>query len=249
MKQLPILLFILILFTLAANAQDQVYPQFHVNGNFQVGIPLEDFRDQLDDIGFGGGGLFLVQAGNTPLSAGVELSIMGYAIETARYDVRVGGFFKDYELQTSSNIFLGHFVLRFQPATSFPVKPYFDGMVGFKNLFTSTTLTDRDIGETLESGTDESDWAFSYGGAVGLQFTLSQNSGIVLDLRCAYLPGSNASYLTRKKETGTNPDYNDPIDAFEEKTSPTLLLLPQIGITFKGLFSKENDEDFDYDYD
>lgn len=248
MKQLKISLFLLAL-TVVLHAQDRLYPQFHVNGNFQIGIPLEDFRDQLDDIGFGGGGLFLVQAGNTPLAAGVELSIMGYAIEKARYSVRVGGFLKDYELQTSSNIFLGHVVLRFQPATSFPIKPYFDGMLGFKNLFTSTTLTDRDIGETLESGTDKSDWAFSYGGAAGLQIILSQNSGIVLDLRCAYLPGSNASYLTRKKDTGSNPDYNDPIEAFEQKTSPTLLLLPQIGITFKGLFSKDNEEESDYDYD
>ncbi len=243
MKQLQILILLTTLTTTMTIAQDRVYPNFQLNGNFQMGIPMDDFRDNLDDPGFGGGALFLVHAGNSPLAAGLELSIMAYDSEQSRYNVRVGGFLKEYELQTSSNIFLGHAVVRFQPNVRFPVKPYFDGLFGFKNLFTSTTLTDLDLGSATDSGTDQSDWALSYGGAFGLQFSFSQNSGIVLDLRCAYLPGQNATYLVRREDPFGGFDYDDPIEAFEEKTSSTTLLLPQIGVTFKGFFNRLFDEE------
>ncbi len=213
------------------------YPDFMGNLNVQVGIPLEDFRNNLDRLGFGGGGYFLFNIANSPVFGGIELSLMGYDSESANYSVRVGGFVRDYELTTSSSIFLGHALIRIQPPVKGGIVPYVDGMIGFKNLFTSSTLTDEDLNETLESGTDESDWAFSYGGAVGLQINLSKRKTTWLDLRCAYLPGANASYLVRKKDPIGGFEYEDPLDAFEEKTSPTTLLLPQIGVTFKGLFS------------
>ncbi|MBK7870168.1 MAG: hypothetical protein IPJ74_05505 [Saprospiraceae bacterium] len=248
MKQLPIIALLM----LAGNfilAQERSYPSFQLNGNFQMGIPLDEFRDNLDDIGFGAGALFLVHLSDSPLAAGIELSLMGYASEKADYNVRVGGFLKEYELRTSSNIFLGHAVLRFQPKVNAFVQPYFDGMFGFKNLFTSSMLTDLDNSESTESNTDQTDWALSYGGAFGLQFRFSKTSDIVLDLRCAYLPGQNANYLVRKEDPFSGFEYDDPLDAFEEKTSATTLLLPQIGITFKGLFSRAYNEETPTDND
>lgn len=218
-------------------------PAFSVNGNFQAGIPLDAFRDQLDKTGLGGGVLLLGNLGKSPISAGLELSVMSYDSETAEYTVRVGGFFKDYELTTSSNIFLGHAVVRIQPFGTGLVTPYLDGMVGFKNLFTTSTLTDLDFGENTDTGIDESDWAFSYGGAFGLQIHFNRSHTWALDLRCAYLPGNNASYLVRSPDPIGGFDYDDPLEAFEKKNSPTYLLMPQIGVTFKFWNSNVADEE------
>lgn len=206
-------------------------PIFSFNGNFQVGVPLAAFRDNLDQTGFGGSMLLLANIAQSPISAGLEASILGFERETVNYDVNVGGFNKDYELSTSSNIFLGHAMVRIQAPGRRLINPYLDGMVGFKNLFTSTSLTDEDLGESVNSDTDESDWAFSYGAAAGVQINVSRADFISIDLRCAYLPGNNATYLVRRSDANTNS--GDPIEAFEKKNSPTTLLLPQIGITFK----------------
>lgn len=208
-------------------------PAFSFQLNFQGGIPLEEFRDNLDKIGLGGGVLGLANIAQSPISAGLEVSIMGYDSEAANYNLRVGGFLKEYELRTSSNIFLGHALVRIQAPGQRFINPYLDGMIGFKNLFTSTSLTDEDLGESVNSDIDESDWAFSYGGAVGLHINVARKHHIAIDLRCAYLPGNNATYLVRSPEPFGGYNYDDPIEAFEKKSSATLLLLPQIGVIFK----------------
>ena len=217
-------------------------PAFSVNGNFQVGIPLDAFRDNLDQVGFGAGFLFLANIAHSPVSLGADLSIMVYESQSSEYRVRVGGFTKDYELTTSSNIFLGHAVMRIQPVRQGFIAPYIDGMVGFKNLFTNSTLPDQDSNESVDSDVDQSDWALSYGGAIGLQIHFNKNHNLSLDLRCAYLPGNNATYLVRAPDPIGGFNYDDPLDAFEKKNSPTTLLLPQIGLTFKFWNTKTQEE-------
>lgn len=222
----------------------RTYPSIQFGGAFHLGVPMDDFRDNLDQVGIGAGGFVIVNVNDSPLSVGTDVSGLGFDSEELRYNANIGGFLKSYRLRTTSSAFLGHALVRFQPNVNFAVKPYVDGMVGFKNLFTRTTLTDEDLAETIDSGNDQRDWAFSYGGAVGVQIAFSRAANLVLDLRCAYLQGSNASYLVRRSDTGI--PLEDPIDAFEERTSPTTLLIPQIGITFRGLFEELFSED-DYD--
>ena len=203
-----------------------------INGNLQVGIPLDEFADNLDALGFGAGGLLAFRIKNSPIYAGIELSGMIYDSQTDRYSVNIGGFIEEYDLRTSNSIFLGHFLLRIMPDIDFPVKPYIDGMIGTKNLYTRTKLIDiNDVEPDEQSRIEEGDWAFSYGGAFGLQISISKKDNAFLDLRCAYLPGTNASYLVRR-EADETVSYEEPIDAFERKNSATLLLMPQIGVTF-----------------
>lgn len=220
-------------------------PIFSVNGNFQVGIPMDAFRDNLDATGFGGGILALANLSQSPISAGLELSIMGYDNESLETTVQVGGFTKDYKLTTSANIFLGHAVVRVQPFGTGFITPYVDGMIGFKNLFTNTTLTDQDSYESVGNGIDQSDWALSYGAAFGLQIHFSHTHQLALDLRCAYLPGNNASYLVRAPDPIGGFEYDDPIEAFEKKNSPTNLLMPQIGVTYKFWNNRASDDEID----
>jgi len=239
MRHLTFLL-ILLLATSIVSAQE-TEPEtesWHMllNGNFLLGFPQEGFKQNLDEVGVGGGGLMLFQLGKLPLYGGAEFSGMSYDTETRDFFVNVGGFQKEYELRTRASIFMMHGLLRFQPQINSPVRPYIDGMVGTKNLYTRTRLTEEDDNgdpedNNVESRIDEGDWAFSYGAALGLQINLSRSGGVFLDLRCAYLPGGNASYLVRKP--GDNINYEEPIDAFEKKSSVTTLLMPQIGFTFK----------------
>lgn len=215
-----------------------------LNGNLQVGIPMGLFQENLDRVGFGGGGILTVRIPNTPIYGGLELSGMIYGSETQDYLINIGGFIKSYELRTTNNFFLGHFLIRVAPEIDFPIKPYVDGLIGTKNLYTRTRLTDQDDNDddNTDSRIEQGDWAFSYGGAIGLQMDIFGNSGIVLDLRCAYLPGTNADYLVRR-DGDSNTVYDDPIEAFEKRNSPTTLLLPQIGITFQFASSPDEEEE------
>jgi len=229
--------FVFLIATTFATAQDtESKPwRMYLNGNFQLGIPQQDFKENLDRVGIGGGALLLFQLGKMPLYAGAEFSGMSYDRESIDYTVNIGGFLRDYELRTSNSIFMMHGVLRIQPDLNGPIQPYLDGMIGTKNLFTRTRLIEDDNDGDPDNNDEESrvetgDWAFSYGGALGIQIDISRSQGILLDLRCAFLPGANASYLVRKP--GDNVNYDEPIDAFEEKSSPTTLLMPQIGLTF-----------------
>ena len=205
----------------------------YIYGNLQFGIPIEEFRDNLENTGVGGGGLAVFKLGDSPLWLGAEASGMAYDSESQILTANIGGFFRDYELRTSSNIFLAHAVLRIQANWNRGVQPYVDGMIGLKSLFTRTKLIDLFLEEdnVLENNKDQGDVAFSYGIAAGLRLHLFNNSGIAINLRCAYLPGTSASYLVRRSDIG-DLVIEDPIDAFEEKTSPTSLLVPQIGISF-----------------
>jgi hypothetical protein len=208
-------------------------PFIQLNGNLQLGIPLESFKNNLPNPGFGFGGLVAIRLKDLPFYPGLDISGVSYDSESTFFSLWVDGFLTDVELETTSNILFLHGMLRIKPDVNFFVQPYFDGLIGYKVLYTRTKLVDllADEDRVLESETNQSDWAFSYGGAIGVQIDLSRRKNSYLDLRCAYLPGASAQYLVRREDTGQV--FDEPIEAFEEKSSPTAVLLPQIGVTFE----------------
>jgi len=229
MRHSIIILLVLIVSTFAYGQEEEERGRapFYINGNIQVGIPQNDFYDVLGKVGIGGGGaiMFRLQK-RMPLYAGIDISVISYDSESDFFFDNFG----EFELETRANIFLGHGLLRFEPEINFPIQPYVDGMIGFKNLYNRTKTIDT---ETREEDTLESngDWAFSYGGSVGLQIPLAADGAIMLDLRCAFLRGTVANLLVRREDL-TGVQVVDPIDVFEEKNSSTDVLLPQIGVTF-----------------
>lgn len=236
MKQCILLL--LLIASIYANGQEDMDSErapFYVSASFQVGIPQNDFYDVLNKVGIGGGGAFFFRIRkDMPFYAGLDLSVV-------TYDAESDFFFDDFgefELETRANIFLGHGVLRFEPELNIPIQFYLDGMFGFKNLYNRTKAIDTDTREedTLDSS---GDWAFSYGGAAGIQIPIGQDGAIMLDARCAFLRGTVANYLVRREDL-SGVQVVDPIDVFEEKTSSTDVLLPQIGLTFS--FGWNNNE-------
>jgi hypothetical protein len=245
MKRILIVVF-WVLTLVPLQAQDGTRTLF--GGGLQFGIPMDAFRENLTNTGVGGGFSLLFRWGQLPVYLGMDVGIMKYDGEAILQRINIAGFFKDYELRTKNNILTAHLALRLQPESTWPVQPYLEGMFGTKGLFTVTNLVDITINgtEIVDSNTDESDFAFSYGISGGFGFYVFGNDGIGIDLKCTYLPGGNASYLVRRNDL-TVGMISDPLDAFEKKNSPTTLLVPQIGITIK--LSRLNDEEApEYDY-
>lgn len=217
---------------MAQEAPDNQISAIWLNLNFSVGIPQQAFRDRFDATGFGFGGSVLVDLPSLPLQGGLDFSYTGYERAKLDLEIDVGGFFEDFDLITRNNIVQMYGVLRFEPPVNYFLQPYIDGLIGTKLLYTRTKLINRDNSEegVVESNTEQSDWSFSYGGAIGLKVHLLEYPAVSLDLRCAYLPGTNATFLTKRPDVD-QINIEDTIDAFEEKRAPTHLLMPQIGVS------------------
>ncbi len=206
---------------------------FDLNLNAQYGFPTGPFQEELSTGGYGVGGFLLLQVKRgVPVQAGLDGAWQRYERETLDYTQVIDGVPRDFRLATKVNVVTAHLVVRYQPVVDFPLWPFLDGLVGVKHLYTLTTLSER-LGagatEQLEVDVDKQDTAFSYGLAGGFQIRPFFHPAVRIELRCAYLPGASAAYFARL-EDATGP-FNDPLEAFEERRSPTTLVIPQIGIT------------------
>ena len=76
--------------------------------------------------------------------------------------------------KTTNDLAYGHLLLKLIPFQG-NVRPYFEGLLGMKNLFTSTKVISENCPEgdentcEIASSTNYSDNAFSYGGGGGLE--------------------------------------------------------------------------------
>jgi len=198
--------------------------QIQVGFNGMMGIPMEDFREKSDLVGGGVSGYVFAPVGESPVHFGADLGYLIYGTESYNEIVNISGFMQEYEVRTTNNILLGHLALRLKPRNWKLFCPYLDGLVGFKHLYTRTTLTDEFTEEQLDSSTDFADWAFSYGGGGGIIIGLSDV--LRIDLRVLYLYGGKAEYL---EKGGITTDNFDNL-IFNTKRSETTLLMPQVGV-------------------
>jgi hypothetical protein len=205
-------------------------PFVKINLSFQTGVPLQEFQETLDDVAFGVGIDALGKIKGIPVWLGAQTGFMMYDRETEDFLDNVGGIEREYKWRTRNNIWIFHGMFRIQPEIDFPIRPYFNGMAGFKRFLTTTSLLDDEVeDQRLERFVDHSDWVFSVGGAIGVEIPLDKHGEIVLDLRCNYFQGNQAEYYVREEDAVV---IEDTLDVFELKNSPTPLLVPQIGVTF-----------------
>lgn len=210
-----------------ASAQEELAEQdnapYHIffSPYFQMGLPQEVLRTNIDRIGYGGGGVLVFQIKRLPVFAGADMTFLNFDRESERYN-------DNTEWTSRTNLFMGHGVIRFQPFVDFPIYPYFDALFGVKHFYARTTVEFLDTDESDSSG-NGSDSALSYGFAAGAQFAIFGNPGITMDFRCSYLPGNNATYFAR--DPTANGPFDDPIEAFQRRTSPSPMLLLQLGVT------------------
>ena len=191
-------------------------PIAHFGGSFDLGFPQEEFRDNVDNTGLGGGFFLAVTIPGTPIAIGGSGDVMQYGSENreAPWSMTIPDIFVD--VSTSNNLAAGHLFLRLQPSRGF-FRPYLEGLVGFHYLWTSTSVKDQGDSEEIASTKHLSDFAFSYGVGAGLMFKVWEPSeafdpatdwadnddsddegkiesvGIFLDIR--YIRGGEADYL------------------------------------------------------
>jgi len=203
--------------------------------DFLIGVPQKEFADNVDDTGYGASGQFAYFLGDSPIAVGGEVGFLNYGTLE-----RFEPFSPDIpevvvRVSTTNNILLTHGFVRVQPRTG-PVRPYFDGLIGFKYLFTRTSIQDDSYsGETFASSTNFDDFAFSYGIGGGMTIRVWEGdpgrrgqapAELSIHLGARYLWGAEARYL-RKGSIRQAPDGGVIYDVFESKTD---MLTPQIGI-------------------
>ena len=203
--------------------------QIQVGLDFTTVVPRGSFSENVTNNGYGVGGQFLVGLGRSPFHLGVDAAFTNYGSDEHEEPLSTTIPEVDIKVRTDNNIILTHLLLRAQPRSG-RVRPYADGLIGLKYLFTRTSIR-NELDEELASTTNLSDTTFSYGFGGGLQVRLANiGSGgdVSLDTKVRYLRGSQAEYLKRgsiRRENGSV--------SFDVLSSRTDVLAVQVGVTFR----------------
>lgn len=209
-----------------SNAQAQ---QFQFGLDVTTVIPTGDFSKNVTNNGYGVGGQFLVGLGRSPLLLGVDAAFATYGSDEHRESISETIPELRVKVRTNNNITLTHLLLRAQPRTG-NVRPYADALIGFKYLFTDTTILNDSNDQELTSSKNLSDFVYSYGFGGGIQVRLGRvgRGDISLDGKARYLRGGRAEYL---KEGSVRRENGSVF--FDVLSSRTDVVTVQIGITFR----------------
>jgi hypothetical protein len=180
----------------------------------------------LDDWGMGAGFIFGIGWGKIPLTVGVDFMALWWGTSTSPALVDLGDRSARVELRRSDNTIFFDAWLRAQPQSWF-VRPYLEGVVGWKQVYTDYSL--RFVGGSGATDKTTSDaGASTYGFGLGLDVTLAHNDqGAVafVTLGIRRLSGGRASF-TRGPDAVTG----DPRSRFEVSTDTTIIQLGIIAI-------------------
>jgi opacity protein-like surface antigen len=255
--------FLALLIILLTFASERTFAQTHCGVSFTLGFPYNDFRQNTDAVGAGLNinALFPIFK-NSPLFVGFDFGYQVYGYRSYRRNLDaqivangqvIGTIPMNFKISNTNNLLNGHLVMRLKAPLKY-VQPYVDGLVGFKNLYTRTTIEDltnnsyynnnnnnnnTNESNIINSRTNLADWAFSYGYGGGLMFSLSEN--VSLDAKVIFLQGGEARYFD--KESTANWDIRfvqgnsgtlEPVNAavMGIKYSRTDMIFGQIGLTF-----------------
>jgi len=208
---------------------------FQAAVNFLLGQPKDEFKENVEDLGFGIGGMFAFRPGNSPVLIGIDVEYMIYGSETRQEPFSLTIPDVTVEVETRNNILLTHALLRLQ-GNSGTFRPYLDGLIGMHYFFTETKVRDEDdfVEEPIASSTNQEDIAFSYGAGGGVMFLVYQKREegsklieVLIDFRVRYSFGGEATYL--KKGSITRENGTAIIDALRSRTD---LLTYQLGVVF-----------------
>lgn len=204
--------------------------------NFIIGTPKKEFSDVLGKKSYGISGWIGYDFKYSPLLVGLELSYLEYGRRKREepFNSNIPDVIVD--VTTTNSIFMGHTFLRIQNNYSY-TQPYIEGLLGFKYLFTRTSVSDdNDLGQEFCATTNCGDIAWSYGYGAGVKFTVWDNffrrkntslSEIVIDLHVRYLYGSTAEYL--RKDSMYIQGGEVFYDVYRSRTD---MLTYQIGVNF-----------------
>jgi len=220
-----------------------------------VGIPRNEFRLATDAEGYGLNLTVMFPIGSEVINFGANINYMIYGLNTQNKDLFVGinglpSFNIPLRVINTNSIFGMHAIMRITAPTK-GIRPYFEGLFGFRYISTTTRIEDRDNfwGDdedvVLVRRTNLDAFVLSYGGGGGLQFEIGKD--VYLDMRAYYLLGGTAKFYdgndTKRWEIEfsgdpdafdiDNPDANDFTFGTSPRESTTDMLMVQLGATFK----------------
>jgi hypothetical protein len=205
--------------------------------DFLTGLPQNEFRDKIRETGYGVSGHVGYFIGDLPVMVGAELGYLRYGSETHREYLSETIPEITVDVKTTNNILMFHGFARVQ-AQDGAVRPYVEGLFGFKYLFTRTSIQDNWYDETITSATNYDDLVGSRGFGAGVDFRLwngnkrKNHPGVYdlsLNVSARYLWGNKASYL-KKGSIIRNDDGTLTYLVYRSKTD---LLTPQIGLRIR----------------
>jgi len=169
-------------------------------GLFDAGIHFtgssqqSEFKEIVDQNGYGVSATALFRMGLLPLKLGLEVGSFGYGEESESLPAGAG------EIESKTKNFAGHVVLRLQQGIG-DFAPYADALVGV-NVISTETSVKTVLGSFSE---DYGDAAFSYGIGAGLMYKLARiipiaGPAIYLDIKARYLFGGDTEF---QKEVDT----------------------------------------------
>ncbi|MEL6612237.1 MAG: hypothetical protein AAFQ53_09100 [Bacteroidota bacterium] len=217
-----------------------------LNLRLEGGVPLGDFQDSVEDIGFGLAGQLLFQPEGVPLALGFEGSFLTYGRQVNPVPVNFGGSGVSVADQiTHNNIASLGLVLRIQPNGG-AVQPYIEGFGGFNYLHTRVSLDQAVVANnnngfggdpvvvTRNSGnTVVDDFAFTYGGGGGLLLRVfngldnGQHVTAYVDFGARYLLGEEADYLVEVDDADAANTPQNPVRTTVD------VIRPYFGLSFR----------------
>ena len=168
------------------------------------GIPVGDFGDRVGTspgVGFE----FTSRVGRIPISVGAEFGYVMYGTATRRLQLTPGVPEVLTDVNTTNNLLQTHALVRVQPRAG-RVRPYVEGLLGFRHVFTSTSFRNPDEGTSGSTQLSDSAPSVGGGGGVTIGLVSGRHVGLHLDIGLRYLTGGDAEYLTKggitRDETG-----------------------------------------------
>ena len=165
--------------------------------NFTTAIPMGDFKNYNSNVGFGGNleFFFFSPSERTPYGLGINLSYVSYGIQffINPYSDELG-----VSLNKANNFASVHILFQIAPHTGI-IRPYIETLFGGSYIF-SLTEVGYDYYSPATLWID--DWAWSYGGGVGLKLFATGNplfdsGSTYIDFKVRYLLSTEVTYLDR----------------------------------------------------
>ena len=244
------------LITLLSNVHAQ---KLILDPSFVVGIPMGDFRKNTDATGFGLGTAIMYQPATMPVAFGLDANFQVYGSNTQEEvltaNITMGNVLIDQihiplKITTENTIFNLNAIIRVMPDFKY-VRPFIDGLIGFRSIATTTKIYDETVDHQYakdESGLIVSkkqigDFAFSYGGALGVMVDVGKKDLLSIQLKGSYTLGGNADYFDgsdtknwKVEFTGSNPqeiEGDDLTYSVIPRHSTTDMLTIHLGVAFR----------------
>ncbi|MFB6249664.1 MAG: hypothetical protein ABEL97_13950 [Salinibacter sp.] len=210
-----------------------------------VGVPRGGLRRNISGPG---GGLHAHIGGwvgpDRPILAGLDVGLLNYGRTTRQvpFSATIGPRVP-VDVTTKNNVFQTHLTLRLQSRVG-RLRPYVEGLAGFKYLFTRTTIGEDDVrenlGEEVAGSTNYDDFALSGGAGAGIDIRVVRQDNpekpvraVSLHLGVQYLLGQEAEYLAGGNLADENENGRLDQSELDVRRSRTTFLQPQFGVTLR----------------